>query len=60
VVHEARHTTATFLLAAGVDPGVVTMIMGHSSIATTRGYQHVDLAQARLGLGRAMAGLLAA
>lgn len=59
VVHEARHTTATFLLAAGVDAGVVTMVMGHSSIATTRGYQHVDVAQARLGLGRAMAGLLA-
>lgn len=42
VIHEARHTTATLLLRAGVDPHVMTAIMGHSSITTTRGYQHVD------------------
>lgn len=41
-VHEARHTTATLLLAAGVDQHVVTSILGHSSIAVTRGYQHVN------------------
>ena len=41
-VHEARHTTASLLLAAGTDPHVVTAIMGHSSIAVSRGYQHVN------------------
>lgn len=39
-VHEARHTTATQLLEAGVDPKQITTIMGHSSILTTQGYQH--------------------
>ena len=40
LLHEARHTTATQLLEAGVDPHQITAIMGHSSILTTRGYQH--------------------
>jgi integrase len=39
-VHEARHTTATQMLEEGVDPHQVTAILGHSSILTTRGYQH--------------------
>jgi integrase len=39
-IHEARHTAATLLLEAGTDPAVMTAIMGHSSIVTTRGYQH--------------------
>ncbi len=43
-IHEARHTTATLLLEAGVDPAVITAIIGHSSIVTTRGYQHVNAA----------------
>lgn len=38
--HEARHTTATQMLELGIDPHQVTAIMGHSSILTTRGYQH--------------------
>lgn len=38
--HEARHTTATQLLEAGIDPHQITALMGHSSIVTTRGYQH--------------------
>lgn len=41
LLHEARHTTATLLLEAGVDSHVITAIMGHASIVTTRGYQHV-------------------
>lgn len=41
LLHEARHTTATLLLEAGVDTHVITAIMGHASIITTRGYQHV-------------------
>lgn len=38
--HEARHTTATQMLEEGLDPHDATAIMGHSSILTTRGYQH--------------------
>jgi integrase len=58
--HEARHATATLLLEAGVDPEVIKAILGHSSIVTSRAYQHVsqDLARKaladvalRLGLG---------
>lgn len=50
VRHEARHTTATLLLEAGVDPKVVQAIMGQSSMMATRGYQHVktELALAAL------------
>lgn len=49
-LHEARHTTATLLLEAGVDPEVIKAIMGHSSITTTRGYQHVSQTLARKAL----------
>lgn len=49
-LHEARHTAATLLLEAGVDPEVIKAIMGHSSIVTTRGYQHVSQALARKAL----------
>lgn len=41
-VHEARHTTATLLLEAGIDPTVITAILGHSTILTSRGYMHTD------------------
>jgi integrase len=40
-IHETRHTTATLLLEAGVDPAIIVQIIGHSSIITTRSYQHV-------------------
>lgn len=40
VLHEARHTTATLLMEAGVSDVVTTSILGHSSIAVSRGYQH--------------------
>lgn len=40
--HEIRHTTATELLEAGAKDHEVTTIMGHSSIRSTRGYQHPD------------------
>lgn len=49
-IHEARHTTATLLLEAGVDPTVIVAIMGHSDILTTRGYQHVRTERAREAL----------
>ena len=49
-LHEARHATATILMEHGVDERVRMAIMGHSTIVTTRGYQHVsqDLAAAAL------------
>ena len=48
--HEARHTTATLLLEAGIDPQVVQAILGHSSAATSRSYQHVSHEMARRAL----------
>ncbi|NUO57288.1 MAG: site-specific integrase [Hamadaea sp.] len=57
VRHEARHTTASLLLELGVDPKVITAIMGHSSIITTRGYQHVQTQHAAAALARVAAQL---
>lgn len=51
-IHEARHTTATLLLECGVDPTVIVAIMGHSSILTTRGYQHVRTERAMEALSK--------
>lgn len=50
LLHEARHTTATLLMHGHVGEGVVTALLGHSSIVTSRGYQHAsqDLARAAL------------
>ena len=42
-IHDARHSTATFLLEAGVDIKVVAEILGHSQSWFTRDtYQHVS------------------
>jgi integrase len=49
-IHEARHTTATLLLEAGVAPEVIIAILGHSSILTSRSYMHVNQAPAREAL----------
>lgn len=49
-VHEIRHTTATLLLALGVDEATRIAIMGHSSIASTRAYEHRDLTLIRSAL----------
>src|SRR5262252_2995462 len=38
--HALRHSTGTFLLAAGVPDRVVQQILGHGSAAMTRHYQH--------------------
>jgi len=57
VIHEARHTTATLLLEAGVDPEVVKTILGQSKIITTRGYQHVRDTLTRAALTQ-LAGML--
>ena len=49
-VHEIRHTAATLLAALGVDDATRTAIMGHSSIASTRAYEHRDLTLIRVAL----------
>ncbi|NNG36897.1 tyrosine-type recombinase/integrase [Nakamurella aerolata] len=49
-LHEARHTTATLLMSAGIDASVVTAILGHSSIVTSRGYMHANQEMARQAL----------
>lgn len=43
-MHEARHTCATLLLEAGVEPAVIIAILGHSSMLSTKGYLHVKTA----------------
>ncbi len=34
-LHEARHTFASYLIASGLSAKAVTVLIGHSSIATT-------------------------
>ena len=53
--YEIRHSTATLLLAAKVDPEVVKAIMGHSDILVTRGYQHADIDMKREALEKVAA-----
>jgi integrase len=57
-VHEIRHTAATMLAALGVDEATRIAIMGHSSIASTRAYEHRDLTLIRGALEK-VAGRLA-
>ena len=57
VLHEARHTTSTLLLAAGVDPEIIKAILGHSDIVTSRGYQHVNQEMTRQAMEK-VAGML--
>ena len=50
VPHEARHTAASLLLAAGVPIEIVQEIMGHSTVAMSRHYQHAFDGQLREAL----------
>ena len=47
MIHEARNTSATLLMAAHVPPPVIIAILGHSAYATSMGYMTADLGQAR-------------
>ncbi len=40
-LHDLRHSTATYLLAGGLDPRIVMQIMGWSQISMLKRYQHV-------------------
>ena len=40
-VHDLRHSTATYLLAAGVDGRIVMQVMGWSQVSMLKRYQHV-------------------
>ena len=47
MLHEARNTTASLLLAAKVDPFIITQILGHTNITTSQGYMRVAESQKR-------------
>lgn len=40
--HECRHTTATFLARAGVQPAIISDIMRHTNYQQTLAYTHID------------------
>lgn len=56
-LYEARHTTATLLLAAGIDMETIKAIMGHASILATKTYAHVQDEATRKALST-LAGVL--
>ena len=41
-IHECRHTCATLLAKAGVQPAIITEIMRHTSYGQTLEYTHID------------------
>lgn len=50
--HQLRHSTASILLAEGVDPLTIRGILGHSRLSTTAHYARAEDAQKREALER--------
>lgn len=50
--HCCRHTTATALAEAGVQPAVITAILGHEDYSTTLGYTHISLEEKLAGVNK--------
>lgn len=50
-VHELRHSTATLMLYLGVSVDVTAKILGHSTVAMTNHYQHLNLEMQREAYG---------
>lgn len=48
--HEIRHTAATLLMELKVPESIRLAILGHSSIAVTRGYEHADTKEMQAAL----------
>lgn len=46
-LHSARHTCATTLLSLGVPEPIIMQLVGHSTVAAARAYQHRDIRAAR-------------
>lgn len=55
-LHDLRHSTASQLLNAGADLGVVGMILGHRNHSSTRRYAHLATDTARAWLNSAARG----
>lgn len=51
-LHDARHTTASLLMAARVPEVIIVKILGHSSYVTSKGYMHVDIKQLNAGMAQ--------
>ena len=51
--HDLRHSCASILMAKGADLYTVSKILGHSTIATSQRYSHVEFKQQRDALKRA-------
>lgn len=49
-LHSLRHSCATLLLSLGIPEPVIMQIVGHSTVAAARRYQHVDITAARAAL----------
>jgi|GEM_PF-991235 len=51
-LHDLRHTTASYLVMAGVDIRTIQTILGHSDITTTQIYAHLTQDHARDALSK--------
>ena len=50
--HDLRHTTASLLLASGVDLATIGSILGHKDPRTTRRYAHLMLTAKRKAIAK--------